>query len=38
VATLGVVALIAWRVPALRALDAMPTHPVGHVPPPARAI
>jgi hypothetical protein len=37
VATLGVVALIAWRVPTLRALDAMPTHPVGHVPPPARA-
>jgi MFS family permease len=28
-ATLGVVAVIAWRVPALRALDAMPTHPVG---------
>lgn len=30
VATLFVVGIVAWRVPALRRLDAMPTHPVDH--------
>jgi hypothetical protein len=36
IATLVVVAVVAWRAPSLRRLDAMPVHAIDH-PPPTRA-